>query len=94
MTPKSQKTSEKLVGLEGFEPPTHGLGNRCSIRLSYRPSCVFNNLQTIFCPYLSSLAQKLTISLTGRFRVTSSILSIPLVGKRPKLGILLLTCGV
>ena len=27
MTPKSQKTNEKLVGLEGFEPPTHGLGN-------------------------------------------------------------------
>ena len=37
MTPKSQKTSQKVVGLEGFEPPTHGLGNRCSIRLSYRP---------------------------------------------------------
>ena len=28
---------KRMVGLEGFEPPTHGLGNRCSIRLSYRP---------------------------------------------------------
>ena len=26
-----------MVGLEGVEPPTHGLGNRCSIHLSYRP---------------------------------------------------------
>ena len=86
MTPKSQKTSEKLVGLEGFEPPTHGLGNRCSIRLSYRPAFVFNNLETNMCSYLSFLAQNLTITPTGRFRVTSSILSIPLVGKRRKLG--------
>ena len=86
MTPKSQKTSEKLVGLEGFEPPTHGLGNRCSILLSYRPAFVFNNLETNMCSYLSFLAQNLTITPTGRFRVTSSILSIPLVGKRRKLG--------
>jgi hypothetical protein len=29
----------RLVGLEGVEPPTNGLGNRCSIHLSYRPVC-------------------------------------------------------
>jgi hypothetical protein len=27
-----------MVGLEGVEPPTNGLGNRCSIHLSYRPA--------------------------------------------------------
>ena len=32
---------KRMVGLEGFEPPTHGLGNRCSILLSYRPILCF-----------------------------------------------------
>ena len=44
MNPKSQKPIEKMVGLEGFEPPTHGLGNRCSILLSYRPAETLVNL--------------------------------------------------
>ena len=35
---------KRMVGLEGFEPPTHGLGNRCSIRLSYRPILCFQEL--------------------------------------------------
>ena len=36
-----------MVGLEGFEPPTHGLGNRCSILLSYRPIIPFSRLSPI-----------------------------------------------
>ena len=29
--------SKKLVGLGRLELPTRGLGNRCSVHLSYRP---------------------------------------------------------
>ena len=31
-----------MVGLEGIEPPTNGLGNRCSILLSYRPTRTYD----------------------------------------------------
>ena len=33
-----RKPVGKVVGLGRFELPTHGLGNRCSILLSYRPT--------------------------------------------------------
>jgi hypothetical protein len=33
---RSAKLLQKKVGLEGFEPLPYALGNRCSIRLSYR----------------------------------------------------------
>jgi hypothetical protein len=38
MNPKSEKTNDQLAGVEGLEPPTHGLEIRCSIHLSYTPS--------------------------------------------------------
>ena len=31
----SKVTSKQMVRPGGFEPPAHGLGNRCSIHLSY-----------------------------------------------------------
>jgi len=34
---RARKLLKGMVGLEGVEPPTNGLGNRCSILLSYRP---------------------------------------------------------
>ena len=40
---RSNRRTSKMVGLAGVEPATHGLGNRCSIHLSYRPAKTFYN---------------------------------------------------
>ena len=32
----------RMTGVEGLEPPTHGLEIRCSIRLSYTPGNVYS----------------------------------------------------
>ena len=37
---KAAASGGTMVGLEGVEPPTNGLGNRCSIHLSYRPHSI------------------------------------------------------
>ena len=36
------KLKQRVVPRRGFEPPTPGLGIRCSVQLSYRGSDVFN----------------------------------------------------
>ena len=38
---RARKLLKGMVGLEGIEPPTNGLGNRCSILLSYRPTMIY-----------------------------------------------------
>ena len=71
-----------MVGLEGFEPPTHGLGNRCSIRLSYRPACVFNSLWMHFGPHCSFCCPNARDRCYESLQITSSIVLISLIGKR------------
>ena len=52
MIPKSQKTNENVAGVEGLEPPTHGLEIRCSFHLSYTPVFIISYLLVIFATSL------------------------------------------
>ena len=82
MDPKSQKLSEKMAGVEGLEPPTLGLEIRCSIRLSYTPTCIFNNLGMQLGPYFYFSCPKTRDHAYASSLVTSSIILISLIGKR------------
>jgi hypothetical protein len=35
---------KSMAGVEGLEPPTHGLEIRCSIRLSYTPANIYSRM--------------------------------------------------
>jgi integrase len=48
----------------GVEPPTNGLGNRCSIHLSYGATCKINYLQWLLTLYCTTDAQLLFCSCT------------------------------
>ena len=55
---------ENLARLEGFEPPTHGLEVRCSVRLSYRRTLVIITISHIHVsvkpnPYIHNIYQSL-----------------------------------
>ncbi len=47
---------EGLVGLAGLEPAARGLGNLCSVRLSYRPLNGWRSDRLLCCDYQSSLS--------------------------------------
>ena len=54
--------SRMMVGLGRFELPTNGLGNRCSIHLSYRP------VRT----YQTQILCRLAIHVYTRWRIPDS----------------------
>jgi hypothetical protein len=60
-----------MVGLAGVEPATHGLGNRCSIHLSYRPAK--NILQQAIVPAFVPFAYADTCTITGHITSSKSL---------------------
>jgi hypothetical protein len=43
-----------MAGVEGFEPPALGFGDRCSGQLSYTPICVTGVIITVFREEITS----------------------------------------
>lgn len=50
MSHKATQSSEKLVGLGGFEPPTSPLSGVRSNQLSYRPVSAINQVTCVGAP--------------------------------------------
>ena len=63
----------KVVGLEGFEPPTHGLGNRCSILLSYRPTRKWRHAFVARLPFPAPMCPRVQVAPNSRIRLSKAV---------------------